>query len=355
MSARAWLLALMLAGPALAAPQFPDVVPGRALQFPRDHGAHPEYRTEWWYVTGQVQTAAGAPLGFQLTFFRARPQLQQQANRSRFAPKQLVLAHVALSDPAAGKLQYEQRSARAGLGLAEAASGDTAVHIDDWTLHRAPDGSYRTHLAAGGFALELALRPTQPPLLQGERGLSRKGPRPEQASYYYSLPQLEVSGSVTRGGKVERVTGRAWLDHEWASAPLAEQATGWDWVGINLDDGGALMALLIRDKAGRRFWASGTLRSADGRMRTLPPEAVEFTPLRRWRSPRTGALYPVAMRLRAGDLQLELQPLLDDQELDSRASTGAVYWEGAVLARSGGKTVGRGYLELTGYLGRLRY
>jgi predicted secreted hydrolase len=356
---RPWFLRLaLIVFPTLAAqaaaPAFPPVAPGRPLQFPRDHGAHPDYRTEWWYVTGWLRTAAGAPLGFQVTFFRARPQLDQ-ANPSRFAPKQLLFAHAALSDPAAGKLQYDQRSARTGLGLAEAATTDTAVHIDDWTLHRDAQGGYRAKLAAHGFALDLTLKPTQAPLLQGERGYSRKGPQASQASFYYSQPQLTVSGTVTRHGKAERVHGSAWLDHEWASAPLAEAAAGWDWIGINFDDGGALMLLQIRDKAGRKFWAGGTLRSADGRERVLPPEAIRFQPQRRWRSPRTGADYPVVMRVQAGDLTLELAPLMDDQELDSRASTGAVYWEGAVTARSDGKLVGRGYLELTGYLRRLVY
>lgn len=146
--------------------------------------------------------------------------------------------------------------------------------------------------------------------------------------------------------------GTAWLDHEWSSTLLAEEAVGWDWLGLNLDDGGALMVFQIRDRAGRKFWGGGTLRG-DGRVQVLAPEKVNFKPLRHWRSPRTGTSYPVAMRLNAGDLTLELAPLMDDQELDSRASTGAVYWEGAVTALRGDEAVGRGYLELTGYFQRL--
>ncbi|MNT54209.1 Hydroxyneurosporene synthase (CrtC) [compost metagenome] len=147
--------------------------------------------------------------------------------------------------------------------------------------------------------------------------------------------------------------GTAWLDHEWSSTLLADEAVGWDWLGLNLDDGSALMAFQIRDKPGRKFWGGGTLRGSDGRVQVLAPDEVNFMPARRWRSPRTGTSYPVAMRLNAGGLTLELLPLMDDQELDSRASTGAVYWEGAVTALRGGNAVGRGYLELTGYFQRL--
>jgi predicted secreted hydrolase len=169
-----------------------------------------------------------------------------------------------------------------------------------------------------------------------------------QASYYYSQPHLQVAGSVRIRGEERRVSGEAWLDHEWSSEPLAEGAVGWDWVGINLQGGGALMAFRIRSRDGGSLWAGGTLRSADGRQRLLGPAEVRFAALRRWRSPRTGAEYPVAMRVEAGPLAVELEPLMDDQELDASASTGTVYWEGAVRAK-GEKAAGRGYLELTGY------
>ncbi|MGO4306737.1 lipocalin-like domain-containing protein [Cupriavidus sp. RAF12] len=335
-----------------AAPAYPPVDAGRTLAFPGDHGAHPDYRTEWWYATGWLKTQAGAPLGFQVTFFRSRPQFDQ-TNPSRFAPQQLLSANVALSDPVAGKLQHDQRAVRSGFGLALADTADTDVYIDDWSLRREMTGRYRARIPARDFTLDLTMEPTQPLLLQGERGYSRKGPLAPQASYYYSQPGLKVSGTLKRGSQQEAVRGTAWLDHEWSSALLAEEAVGWDWLGLNLDDGGALMAFQIRDKAGRNFWGGGTLRGGDGHVRVLAPEEVNFMPVRRWRSPRTGTSYPVVMRLSAGEFTLELIPLMDDQELDSRASTGAVYWEGAVTALRGGKTVGRGYLELTGYFQRL--
>jgi len=334
------------------AQDYAPVKPGVELQFPRDHGSHPQFRTEWWYLTGWVKKSDGTELGMQITFFRNRPRVAED-NPSQFAPRQLLFAHAALADAKTGKLLHDQRAARAGFGLAEAKEGGADVWIDDWSLKQT-DSGYSARIAARDFGYALEFKSTQPVLQQGERGLSRKGPRPEQASYYYSRPQLAVSGTISVKGEQFAVSGSAWLDHEWSSDYLATEAAGWDWVGLNLADGGALMAFRMRDKAGRGYWAGGALRSADGRARVLTPEEVSFEPARRWRSPRTGAEYPVAMRLRAGDLELELEPLVDDQELDSRASTGTIYWEGAVSANGGGKLLGRGYLELTGYWRPLR-
>ena len=173
-------------------------------------------------------------------------------------------------------------------------------------------------------------------------------------SGYYSIPQLEVEGTVSLAGGAHPVGGRAWLDHEWSSAYVAPGAAGWDWIGVNLDDGGALMAFRMRGRGGGAFWAGGTLREASGRVRTFAPDEVTFTPGRTWRSPRTGIAYPVAFDVRLGDVAVALEPLMDDQELDARASVGIVYWEGAVVARVAGRAIGRGYLELAGYARPLR-
>jgi predicted secreted hydrolase len=334
-------------------PVYPQVKPGRAFRFPEDHGAHPEFRTEWWYVTGWLDASGGGPgLGFQVTFFRTRPQTDQR-NPSAFAPKQILFAHAALSDPAAKRLAHDQRAARAGFGLAEARLGDADVVVDDWRLWRTPDGAFRAKAAGADFAFDLVFRPTQPPLLQGQAGYSRKGPRPEQASYYYSLPQLAVSGRLRQGRRWRAARGRAWMDREWSSSILAPGAVGWDWTGINLDDGAALMAFQVRGRDGGSIWAGGSLRPAGGAPVEFGPGDVSFTPARRWRSPRTGAVYPVettvTVRLPSGPRRWRLTPLFDDQELDSRAAGGPVYWEGAVTAPGG-----RGYLELTGYAGALK-
>jgi len=331
---------------------YPTVRPGAALQFPRDHGSHPQFRNEWWYITGWLKAAGGRELGVQITFFRNRPRVAEDL-ASRFAPRQLLFAHAALADPSAGGLLHDQRAARAGFGLAQSEEGRTEVVIEDWWLRQAGSG-YETEVTARDFRYSLRFDAKQAVLLQGERGFSRKGPNPAQASYYYSLPHLAVTGSVVIGGRLLEVSGEAWLDHEWSSEALAEEAVGWDWVGINLADGGALMAFRIRTKEGSSFWAGGTLRGNDGRVRSFKPGEVRFEPLRRWRSPRTGTEYPVAVRVEAGALTLEIEPLMDDQELDARASTGTVYWEGAVRARQGDKEAGRGYLELTGYWKPLR-
>jgi predicted secreted hydrolase len=330
----------------------PEVVPGVALVFPRDHGAHPAFRTEWWYVTGWLATRSGAPLGFQVTFFRSRTPWQT-GNPSDLAPRQVLFAHAALSDPAYGRLRHAQRAAREALGLAGASETTTGVWIDDWRLALDRE-AYRARIVASDFALELDCTAHAPPLLEGENGCSRKGPRPGEASYYYSRPQLAVRGAIARGRGKEAVTGRAWLDHEWSSHYLAKEASGWDWCGVDLDDGGALMAFRIRRQGGGVYYAGGTLGRADGSATKFGPAQVSFTPLRIWRSPRTGVGYPVAMRVVAGRESWDLEPLMDDQELDARLGTGTIYWEGAARALQEGRLRGRGYLELTGYWKPLR-
>jgi predicted secreted hydrolase len=307
--------------------RYPQVTPGTRLRFPRDHGAHPEYRTEWWYATGWLARGE-QPLGFQVTFFRARPKWQS-ANPSRFTPRQVLLAHAALADPRHGRLRHDERAARDALGLAGAATRTTDAWVDDWRFALV-DGTYRARIAARDFTLELDLAATRAPLLQGDSGFSRKGPRPEEASFYYSRPQLAVSGTVDG----EPVSGSAWLDHEWSSQYLAPEAAGWDWVGLNLEGGKSLMAFRIRDRQGGVYYA---------------PPGVAFEARRTWRSPRTGVEYPVAMRVQANGQVFDLEPLMDDQEMDARRSTGTIYWEGAVRALQSGREVGRGYLELTGY------
>jgi predicted secreted hydrolase len=337
----------MVAAVAPGATPYSVVRPGVDLHFPADHGAHPQFRTEWWYVTGWLRTEQGENLGFQVTFFRTRPAIDER-NPSRFAARQVLFAHAALSDPAKGKLLHGERIARAGFGLAGARTGDADVTIRDWRLQRLPGGQWHTRVAADGFALALGFSPTQPPMLQGQGGYSRKGPQPQQASYYYSVPHLAVTGHVLRGGKAVAVRGEAWLDREWSSSYLAPEAGGWDWTGLNFDDGSALMAFRIRRKGGAVLWAGGTLRQADGATTVLGPGDVAFRTVATWRSPATGAVYPVSqdVSVRVGGriAQWRLVPMFAAQEMDTRSSGLPVYWEGAVQTRGG-----RGYLELTGY------
>jgi predicted secreted hydrolase len=331
---------------------YAQVVPGRPLRFPHDEGSHPEFRTEWWYVTGWLTPNSRTAVGFQITFFRTRPTIDER-NPSAFTAHQIMIAHAALSDARRGRLLHDQRVQRAALGLAGADVGRTRVWIDDWSIVQ-NGSSYRARIAAGEFGLDLELRPTQPPLLQGEQGLSRKGPHPRSASYYYSIPHLAVHGSVIDSGRTSSAAGSAWLDHEWSSSYMDGGAVGWDWVGINLDDGGALMAFRMRKPDGESLWAGGSYRDRAGTRRVFSPEDIVLVPLRLWQSPRTGATYPVAWRVSVGTLTVTFEPLMDDQESDTRATVGTVYWEGAVRAVQDGKPIGRGYLELTGYLQPLR-
>jgi predicted secreted hydrolase len=349
-------IGLLAASSAFASPpEFAAVTPDHPLAFPQDSGAHPAFRTEWWYATGWLTTPDNQPLGFQITFFRSATD-HDSADPSTFAPSQLIIAHAAISDPVLGHLAHDQRIARQGFALAYAQPANTDVKLDAWKIVRTPDGHYDVNVDANGFSLHLALIPTQAPLIQGDRGYSRKGPQPEQASYYYSEPQLRVTGSVVRPNAPESssrgntaVTGMAWLDHEWSTTLLDANAVGWDWLGANLADGSALMAFKVRSRTGYAMWAHAALRDPAGRLTTFGPDEVDFTPARTWRSPRTNTLYPVSMNVKTGALRWRLDPLMDDQELDSRQSTGAVYWEGAVRVSREGVAVGRGYLELTGY------
>ncbi|WPB58154.1 carotenoid 1,2-hydratase [Xylophilus sp. GOD-11R] len=343
----------------------------RPLEFPRDFGAHRDARTEWWYITGHASQGTRR-FGFQITFFRSRVGTAQ-ALESRFAARHLVFAHAAVTDLAGGRLLHDQRIARwsgrptadDGFGTAFAADADTDLRIGTgpqaWSLRRLRDG-YRARAVADHFSLDIDLIAQQPVLLQGQAGISQKGPRPEQNSHYYSLPQLRARGGIGIDGQrvafdtPTREGNAAWLDHEWSDEILPPEAVGWDWSGINGFDGAALTVFRLRRADGSALWAGGSWRaSADAPVRVFAADEVRFEPLRRWTSPRTGGVYPLEWRIDTPAGRFSLHALLDDQELDSRASTGAIYWEGlSELRDAAGKPVGRGYLELTGYRSALR-
>lgn len=333
-------------------------IPAGPLRFPGDHGSHPELRTEWWYLTGYAQTGERS-FGFQLTFFRSRVP-GTQALRSQFAARQLIFAHAALTDVQGSRLLHDQRIARAGFGLAEASEKDTDVVLGSWSLKRteaAGRSRYSARMQGDAFALELELEATQSVLLQGDGGLSRKGPHADNLSYYITEPQLRAHGTITLGRErldVEPAAARAWLDHEASEAILPEEAVGWDWIGMNLQDGSALTAFQLRRADGSALWVGGSWRTPDSAVQNFAVGELRFTPLRTWSSGTSGARYPVAWRLDTPAGVFEVHALLDAQELDSRASTGAFYWEGlSELRGRDGSPVGRGYLEMTGYAARL--
>ena len=327
------------------------------LAFPRDFGAHTDFRTEWWYITGYANVAGqDAAFGFQITFFRSRVDATQTL-RSGLAARHLLFAHAAVTDVAAKTLLHDQRLARwsgAAPGLnptdsAAASSADTAVTLRDWSLQR-QDGVLRAHAAAGDFALYLRLAPSQPVLLQGDRGLSRKGPNPAQSSYYYSQPQLRASGSLVVKGRRHALTAgsSAWLDHEWSQSLLDPSAVGWDWIGINFFNGSALTAFRLRDKQGEAVWDGGSWRAGD-RLQGFQRGEVMFHALRHWRSALSQARYPVEWTVGTPAGVFTIRAVVDNQELDSRHSTGSIYWEGLCEVSDGQKLIGRGYLEMTGY------
>jgi predicted secreted hydrolase len=334
----------------------PELQPFPPLSFPRDHGAHKEFRTEWWYMTGTLQSDAQQAFGFQITFFRSRVDLAQSST-SRFAAKQLIFAHAALTDVKAGMLLHDDRITREGFGIAAASDADTDVQIRDWFLSRVRryENAYSTRVATKDFALDLTATPTQPLLLQGKGGYSRKGPDAAQASYYYSQPQLAISGSLLLQGKQQKVQGTAWLDHEWSEAILHPDAVGWDWIGINLDDGAALTAFQLRRKDGTALWAGGSYRAKNGVTRTFSETEVRFEAQAFWTSPASKARYPTRWKAYTPAGNYTVASVIPAQELDSRKSTGTIYWEGlSDLLNESGLRVGRGYLEMTGYAGVLK-
>ena len=353
---RALLLAAVAAPATLTRAQADEAIRrGQVLRFPRDHGAHLQARIEWWYATGWLGTEATPTVGFQLTFFRSRTGLAQD-NRSRFAARHLLFAHAALTrlGPNAGHL-HDQRIARwsgdpaAALGHASVDGG--AVQLGPWSL-RDEGPAWRARVPARGFTLDLTLTRTQPLLLQGDAGFSRKGPDEAQASHYFSEVQLLASSADGKSG------GRAWLDHEWSDLVLHPEAVGWDWIGMNLFDGSALTAFVLRRRDGSVLWAGGSYRAGGppvAAVQAFKPDQVRFTAGRRWQSPGSAASYPVEWQVETPAGRFNARALLDAQELDSRSSTGTIYWEGlSELLDAQGRRVGLGYLEMTGYAAPLR-
>jgi predicted secreted hydrolase len=361
------LVAVVLCFPRPSGTRQPDAESYRSvtgscgLEFPSDHGAHPDFRTEWWYYTGNLFSDRNEPFGFQLTFFRHRfvPPAEDEnrpENASRWRARDLFFAHAALTNGAAGRFLYDERTSRGVLGLAGAEwNGETLrIHLNDWSA--VIEGNrHRLTAASEDFALELELFAEKPPALHGDRGVSLKGGTPERASCYYSLTRLRAEGSIDCRGRRIPVSGTAWMDHEFSSAALEPGLVGWDWFGLQLNDRTELMIYLLRKADGRFHPASsGSFVDVSGNVRHLERDHIRVEVLSTWKSPRSGAVYPIRRRLRIPELSmdLELNPRLSDQELETTESTGVTYWEGSVTVTGisrGAPVSGTGYMELTGY------
>jgi predicted secreted hydrolase len=330
----------------------------RPLKFPDDFGSHPDTRTEWWYVTGQLSSGSDV-YGFQVTFFRSNTGLAGD-HPSRFAARQILFAHAAVTDLNAKHLRHDQRIAREGFGIATAKENDTAVNLRDWRMVRQGKVEASTYeitvrSEAGAFALDLSLLASTGIVLQGNAGYSIKGRKLGEASHYYSRPQLAVDGTLTLDGRAIEVKGRAWLDHEWSNDYMDAEAAGWDWIGMNLDSGESLMAFRMRRGDGMTLYAGGSWTNKQGVTRNLAAGDVQFTPDRVWTSPRSRGRYPMEWTITIPNGRYTIKSLLDGQEMDSRGSTGTYYWEGlSEISNSAGQAVGRGYLEMTGYAAPMR-
>lgn len=343
------------------ASQFRPATAGYQFQFPRDHGSHPAFRTEWWYYTGHLQATDGRTFGFELTFFRrAIPTDDVNTLPSRWSITQLYLAHFAITDVSGRRFHFSEKLSRAGLGKAGADESQLHVWIDDWHASASAEGEHSQTLFAqdGDSILSLTLEPTKPVVLHGREGVSRKGTEAGQASHYYSLTRLAAMGTLSIGSERLTVTGTSWMDHEFGSADLGKELVGWDWFSVQLADNSELMLYRLRRADGSADpVSSGTVVSPDGQARHLSLADFSIEAAGSWTSPNSQATYPNKWRIAIPSLNLSLDvtPLLPDQELRTSRSTQVTYWEGAVAVSGttqGQSVTGKGYVELTGYAKR---
>ncbi len=330
----------------------------RPLTFPADFGAHPDFRTEWWYYTGNLQTQDGRHFGFELTIFRVGllPPSAEIPKDSKWSSREIYFAHFAISDIGGNHFYAFQRYSRPGPGLAGAEANPYQVWLEDWNITEQSQGVYRLQAEQEKISLDLTLNDEMGVILQGENGYSRKGKNPTNASYYYSQPRLRAEGSVKVDGAQYQVNGLAWNDHEFSTGVLDENQIGWDWFSLHFDDGRALMLFQLRERGGGiSDSASGTFISADKTLQSLHKSDFEIAVLDTWRSPHTQGVYPSSWQLKINqqNCQLDAKPWMSDQEVNFSPIT---YWEGAVHFTGtcdGTPVRGNGYIELTGYTGSL--
>ncbi len=356
-----WLILVLFTIAAQA--EWQSAEPGWNYEFPRDHGNHPSFKTEWWYFTGNLTGSDGRKFGYQLTFFRQGMTPAPLAATSRFVTRDIKMAHFALSDLTTDKFQFFQKLSRGAYGEAGFSDGDRLAWIDDWSCElvsrsdsEAANAAPIFHIRgdADDLALDLRLTAVKPPVIHGTNGVSVKAAGEGRASHYYSFTRLESEGTLRQGTEEISVSGLSWFDHEWATNQLAENQLGWDWFSIQFDDGCELMLFQLRTReGGRDAFSSGTFVDAAGRSQPISSADFTLKPVRFWQNPVRSARYPLEWRIGIPKLALDLRvhAAMDNQELRLKP---IAYWEGAVLAdgtRQGKPLQGSGYLEMTGYAG----
>lgn len=348
---------------------FARAVDVRPFDFPRDYGPHPAFRTEWWYVTGNLDVDAGngrtERVGIELTLFRIAlaPDSSRQSvgADTAWTTRQMFMAHFGLTDVGGRRFTADERFSRAGAGLAGATSAPFRVWVDDWEIAEGPEGvtgelpTFRLRASSGSgegrVAVDLVLRAERPAVLQGNAGLSQKGPEPGNASYYYSIPRLAATGTVTRGTRTQPATGTTWMDREWSTSALGPDEVGWDWFALHLDDGRDVMLYRLRraDGSAAPLSKGSVVGPADRPLRVLRLADFALQPVETWTSPHSQAPYPIVwdVDVPSEGLALRVRAALPDQELNVSVR----YWEGAVdvVDRATNRPLGRGYLEMTGY------
>lgn len=337
---------------------FRHIAVDETITFPRDHGAHPDTQTEWWYLTGQFEDAAGRPFGLQFTIFRsALTGAPRTADESPLRARQAYLGHFALADINANELRFAERVRRGGTALAIASETDMDLQLDDWTFQRGAGDRFTLTAADPTIRLriELELSPQKPIVLHGADGISAKGAEQGNASVYTSYTRLAARGELSLDGKLHTILGSCWFDHEYGTSVLGKDVRGWDWFGLQLDDGRELMLFYLRHEDGSAQPASaGTLIASDGATTHLSREDFTINASGAWKSPHTAATYPNVWRVQIPQqaIDLTLEPSIDDCEIGSKSKSGVTYWEGPV--RISGSQTGRGYAELTGYAGSMK-
>jgi predicted secreted hydrolase len=354
-----WLAAVLFwgaAGAQMAAPQYKDAAPGYRYRFPRDHFAHPDFRTEWWYYTGNVQSADGRAFGFQVTFFRQAVQ-RGGPHDSPWDIDDLYLAHAALSDLSGGKFYHSERLNRAGPGIAGVSQESGRIWNGNWQTAWTGE-TQKLEAIAAEWNLHLTLNSQKPPVINGEQGISRKGAAPGEASHYISLTRLAAAGAIELGGQTYTVEGTAWMDHEFFTSQLSPEQVGWDWLSVQLDDRTELMLFRLRRKSGSIDpFSAGTYVDRNGGSRHVSSREFTMMPLgQQWNSAATGASYPIRWQVNvpALNLNLEVSTLLPQQEMTTSGPVSPNYWEGAIeiagtRGAAGTPVTGVGYLEMTGY------